>query len=216
MGNALDPSVLDRLRRALRPDWSRTPTARRALAGGLVILAAVAAWRGDPRTEYSDVVVTVRDLAPGIELTTADVSVEARAVPAVPEGAHTRVDAVVGSTLAGPARRGEVLTDVRVLGPRLADSAAGPDARIVPIPLADAALMDLLRPGDVVDIVSAPSDESTEARLIATDAVVILVSAKDSGLGARNGRVVLVALPAAAAKVVAGAALVQAVTITLH
>lgn len=216
MGNALDPSVLDRLRRALRPDWSRTPTARRALAGGLVILAAVAAWRGDPRTEYSDVVVTVRDLAPGIELTTADVSVEARAVPAVPEGAHTRVDAVVGSTLAGPARRGEVLTDVRVLGPRLAESAAGPDARIVPIPLADAALMDLLRPGDVVDIVSAPSDESTEASLIATDAVVILVSAKDSGLGARNGRVVLVALPAAAAKVVAGAALVQAVTITLH
>lgn len=181
-----------------------------------MILAAVAAWRGDPRTEYSDVVVTVRDLAPGIELTTADVSVEARAVPAVPEGAHTRVDAVVGTTLAGPARRGEVLTDVRVLGPRLAESAAGPDARIVPIPLADAALMDLLRPGDVVDIVAAPSDESTEARLIATDAVVILVSAKDSGLGARNGRVVLVALPAAAAKVVAGAALVQAVTITLH
>lgn len=216
MGNALDPSVLDRLRRALRPDWSRTPTARRVLAGGLVILAAVAAWRGDPRTEYTDVVVTVRDLAPGIELTPADVSVEARAVPAVPAGAQTRVDAVVGTTLAGPARRGEVLTDVRMLGPRLAESAAGPDARMVPIPLPDAALMDLLRPGDVVDIVAAPSDESTEARLIATDAVVILVSAKDSGLGARNGRVVLVALPAPAAKVVAGAVLVQAVTITLH
>ncbi|PRC52097.1 flagellar biosynthesis protein FlgA, partial [Mycobacterium sp. ITM-2017-0098] len=85
-------------------------------------------------------------------------------------GAHTRVDAVVGTTLAGPARRGEVLTDVRVLGPRLAESAAGPDARIVPIPLADAALMDVLRPGDIVDIVAAPVDEMTEAKLIATDA----------------------------------------------
>lgn len=216
MGNPLDPSLLDRLRRAVRPDWSRTPTARRVVAGGLVILAAVAAWRGDPRTEYTDVVVTVRDLAPGIELTAADVSLEARATPAVPIGAHTRVDAVVGATLAGPARSGEILTDVRMLGPRLADSAAGPDARIVPIPLADAALMDLLRPGDVVDIVAAPPDEVTEARLIATDAVVILVSAKDSGLAARNGRVVLVALPAAAAKAVAGVSLVQAVTMTLH
>ncbi|PRC46230.1 flagellar biosynthesis protein FlgA, partial [Mycobacterium sp. ITM-2017-0098] len=127
MGNQLDPSVLDRLRRALRPAWSRTPTARRVLAGGLVLLAAVAAWRGDPRTDYTDVVVTARDLAPGVELTAADIDVEPRAAPAVPEGAHTRVDAVVGTTLAGPARRGEVLTDVRVLGPRLAESAAGPD-----------------------------------------------------------------------------------------
>lgn len=216
MGNQLDPTAFDRLRRALRPDWSRTPTARRVLAGGLVLLAAVAAWRGDPRADYTDVVVTARDLAPGVELTAADFQVQARAAAAVPEGAHTRVDALVGTTLAGPARRGEVLTDVRVLGPRLAESAAGPDARIVPIPLADAAVMDVLRPGDIVDIVAAPAEDVTEARLIATDAVVVLVSAEQSGIGARDGRVVLVALPAAAAKAVAGAALAQAVTLTLH
>ncbi|PRC50046.1 flagellar biosynthesis protein FlgA, partial [Mycobacterium sp. ITM-2017-0098] len=88
--------------------------------------------------------------------------------------------------------------------------------RIVPIPLADAALMDVLRPGDIVDIVAAPVDEMTEAKLIATDAVVVLVSAEDNGIGARDGRVVLVALPAAAAKAVAGVALTQAVTLTLH
>ena len=111
----------------------------------------------------------------------------------------------------------EVLTDVRLRGPRLAESTAGPDARIVPIPLADAALTDLVRPGDVVDIVAAPADETAEARLVAGDAVVVLVSAKESGVGARGaGRVVLVALPSAAAKTVAGAALVQAITLTLH
>jgi Flp pilus assembly protein CpaB len=216
MANPLDPSVLDRLRRALRPDWSRTPTARRCLAAALVLLAAVAAWRGDPRADYTDVVVTVRDLSPGVELTVADVHVEARTAAAVPVGAHTRVDAVVGSTLAGPARRGEVLTDVRLLGPRLAEAAAGPDARIVPIPLADAALMDLLRPGDIVDIVAAPADDATDAELVATDAVVVLVSARDNALTARDGRVVLVALPAPAAKSVAGVALAQSVTLTLH
>ena len=60
-----------------------------------------------------------------------------------PTDLNPSVDTVVGSTLAGPARRGEVLTDVRLLGPRLAESAAGPNARIVPLHLADSALLDL-------------------------------------------------------------------------
>ncbi|OAN39502.1 SAF domain-containing protein [Mycolicibacterium iranicum] len=217
MGDSLDPSPLDRLGRALRPDLSRTPSARRALAAALVVLAAVAAWRGDPRTDQTEVVVAVRDLSPGVELTAADVQMESRSLPTVPDGARRDVDSIVGATLAGPARRGEVLTDVRLLGPRLAESAAGPDARIVPIPLADAALTDLVRPGDVVDVVAAPTDDAAEARLVAANGVVVLVSAKESGMGARSGgRVVLVALPAAAAKMVAGIALVQAVTLTLH
>ncbi len=193
--------------------------ARRALAGALVVLAAVAAWRDDPRADHADVVVTTRDLSPGTELTNDDVRLETRTASTIPDGSRADVDSVVGTTLAGPARRGEVITDVRLLGPRLAESAAGPDARIVPLPLADAALVDLVRPGDVVDIVAAPAgaDAESSARLIATDAVVVLVSAKDSGpTTGGGGRVVLVALPAAAAKAVAGAALVQAITLTLH
>ena len=218
MGDSLDPSPLSRLTQILRPDWSRTVAARRALAGALVVLAAVAAWRDDPRADVAEVVVTTRDLSPGVELTTDDVRLENRAAASVPDGSRTDLDAVVGTTLAGPARRGEVVTDVRLLGPRLAESAAGPDARIVPLPLADAALVDLVRPGDVVDIVAAPASATpaTEARLIATDAVVVLVSAEQNGPTGGGGRVVLVALPAAAAKTVAGAALVETVTLTLH
>lgn len=219
MGDSLDPSPLSRLTQILRPDWSRTIAARRALAGALVVLAAVAAWRDDPRADVAEVVVTTRDLSPGSELTADDVRLENRAAASIPDGSRTELDAVVGSTLAGPARRGEVVTDVRVLGPRLAESAAGPDARIVPLPLADAALVDLVRPGDVVDIVAAPTSAApaTEARVIATDAVVVLVSAEQNGPAAGGGgRVVLVALPAAAAKAVAGAALVETVTLTLH
>jgi len=219
MGDSLDPSPLSRLTGLLRPDWSRTVAARRTLAGALVVLAAVAAWRDDPRADRADVVVTTRDLTPGAELTADDIRLETRTASTIPDGSRVDIDSVVGATLAGPARRGEVVTDVRLLGPRLAESAAGPDARIVPLPLADAALVDLVRPGDVVDIVAAPAsaDPETEARLIATDAVVVLVSAKENGSTAGSaGRVVLVALPAAAAKTVAGVALVQAVTLTLH
>jgi Flp pilus assembly protein CpaB len=219
VATSLNPTPLHRLARAVRPDWSRTVAARRVLAGALVLLAAAAAWRDDPRADRVEVVVADRDLSPGAELTAADVRLETLSAATIPDGAQRNLDAVVGSTLAGPARRGETLTDVRLLGPRLAESAAGPDARIVALPLADAALLDLLRPGDIVDVVSAPisADAESQARVMATDAVVVLVSAQATGIGAQGGnRVVLVALPAAAAKTVAGAALVQAVTLTLH
>ena len=51
---------------------------------------------------------------------------------------------------------------------------------------------------------------------MATDAVVVLVSEKPKAPAAASDRVVLVALPAHAANEVAGAALVQAVTLTFH
>lgn len=191
--------------------------ARRALAGALVVLAAVAAWRDDPRADHTEVVVTARDLSPGTELTANDIRLVTQRASTIPDGSHTDLASVVGATLAGPARRGEVVTDVRLLGPRLTETAAGPDARIVPLPLADASLADLVRPGDIVDIVAAPAsaDSRESARLLATDAVVVLASAKGASTTG-GGRVVLVALPAHAAKTVASAALVQSITLTLH
>ena len=219
MGESLNPSVISRLLAALRPDWSRTLAARRVAAGALVIVAAVVAVRSDPRGDRTEIVVATRDLAPGVELTADDVRLENRMAATVPDGSQSDVDTVIGATLAGPARRGEVLTDVRVLGPRLAESMAGPDARIVPLPLADSALLDLVRPGDVVDVLAAgTSDAGADARpqLVATDAVVVLVSEKPKGAGGGSDRVVLVVVGAHAANDVAAAALVQKVTLTFH
>lgn len=218
MGDSLDPTTRARLA-ALRPDWTRTRAARQTLAAVLVLLAAAAAWRDDPHADHTQVVVASADLSPGTALTRDDVRLESRRETDVPDGAQTDLDAVVGATLAGPSRRGEIVTDIRLLGPRLAESSAGRGARIVPVPLADPAVLDLIRVGDVVDIVAAPlsADADSDVQLIATGAVVVLVSEQSSGLGARGGdRVVLVALPATAARTVAGAALVSAVTVTLH
>jgi Flp pilus assembly protein CpaB len=222
MGDSLNPSVMSRVQAALRPDWSRTLAARRVAAGALVILAAVIALRSDPQGDRTEILVATRDLASGVELTADDVRLENRTAATVPDGSQSDLGVVVGATLAGPARRGEVLTDVRVLGPRLAESVAGPDARIVPLPLADSALLDLVRPGDVVDVLAANSDAGTapgaDARpqLVAADAVVVLVSEKPKGAGNGSDRVVLVALPAHAANDAAAAALVQTVTLTFH
>jgi Flp pilus assembly protein CpaB len=218
MGDSLNPSALSRLTDALRPDWSRTVAARRAAAGALVVLAAVAALRPDPDDDRT-VVVATRDLAPGVELSADDVRLETRTATTVPDGSLADPAAVVGATLAGPARRGETITDVRVLGPRLAESSAGPNARIVPLHLDDTALLDLIRPGDVVDVLAATAtgtDVDGEPRVVATDAVVVMVSAKAGGPGRDSERVLLVALPGHAANAVAAAALVQTVTVTFH
>jgi Flp pilus assembly protein CpaB len=217
---SLNPSLPTRISQWLRPDWSRTLLARRIAAAGLVVLAGVAAVRPDPDGERAQVVVAAHDLSPGAALTANDLQLEKRLVPTIPDGAQSDIDTVVGSTLAGPTRRGEVLTDVRLLGRRLAESAVGPDARIVPVHPADSALADLVRPGDVVDVVAASETSSqsnpTVPSVIATDAIVVLVSAKQKAQAAAGDRVVLVALPAASATAVAGAALVQTVTLTLH
>jgi Flp pilus assembly protein CpaB len=206
-----------RISQWLRPDWSRTVRSRRIAASGLVLLAGVAALRPDPGGDHVPVVVATRDLGPGTELTVDDVRLENRLAPSIPDGSQSSIETVVGSTLAGPARRGEVLTDVRLLGRRLAEAAAGPDARIVPVHPAESALIDMVRPGDVVDVVAASEGSAApNSHVVATDAVVVLVSAKQKAQGVTNDRLVLIALPAASANAVAGAALAQTVTLILH
>jgi hypothetical protein len=219
--SSLNPSLLGRLSLWLRPDWTRTVLARRVAAGGLVVLAGIATLRSNPAGDYAQVVVADRDLRPGAALTRADVRLEKRLTATVPDGARADLDTVVGSTLAGPTRRGEVITDVRLLGSRLAESTAGPGARIVPLHLADGALIDLVRVGDVVDVLAAPATSAPEnshatPKVVANDAVVVLVSAKEKIQAADSDRVVLVALPARVANAVAGSVLGQTVTLTLH
>lgn len=219
MGESLNPSALTRLRRALRPDWTRTVAARRGAAGLLVVLAAFTALRPDPAGERTDVIVALHDLTPGVPLSAADVAVESRFTTTVPEGAPSDIGIVLGATLTGPARRGEVITDVRLLGSRLAEASAGPDARIVPLHLADDALVELIRPGDVVDVLAAGSADAgpdTAPEVIATEAIVALVSADVTGPAGVSGRVVLVALPRHSANAVAGAALTRQITVTFH
>jgi Flp pilus assembly protein CpaB len=222
---SLNPTLVQRISTSLRPDWTRTVLARRVVAGGLVALAAVAALRSDPEDDRVEVVVATHDLTPGAALTSDDVRLEKRLASTLPDGSQADMGAVVGSTLAGPTRRGEVLTDVRLLGSRLAEAAiaskAELGARIVPLHLTDSALIDLVRAGDIVDVLAAPPTDTQPgtpalSKVVATDAVVVLVSPKQKMQAADGDRVVLVALPARVANTVAGVVLGQTVTLTLH
>jgi Flp pilus assembly protein CpaB len=217
MGDSLNPTLRERISHALRPDFARTLLARRLAAGVLVLLAAAMALRPDPAGAYADVAVATADLRPGVILRTDHVRLQKYPASALPDGALTDVDRLAGATLAGPVRRGEVLTDARVLGPRLAGLNAGPDARVVPLRLSDSAVVDVIRSGDVVDVLGATeTDREAQPRVLAVGAVVVLVSAESTRPGAAGDRVVLVALPRTAATAVAGASLVQQVTLTIH
>lgn len=214
---SVNPTWRERLSQALRPDFARTAAARRLAAAFLVVLAAVSALWPDPGNTYVHVAVAAADISPGHVLTAGDVRLEKRLAATLPDGALGSLESLLGSTLAGAARRGEMLTDARVLGPRLAGLSAGPNARFVPLRLSDPAVLDVIRPGDVVDVLGAPGDDSgARPRLLAAAAVVVLVPAADRRTGGDPDRVVLVALAAPAATAVAGAGLTQALTLTIH
>ncbi|MEV0297253.1 SAF domain-containing protein [Nocardia sp. NPDC050710] len=202
-----------------RPPWVDLPLARRLLAAALTVLAAALFVRGDPDAQRSDVVIAGRDLAPGRLLEASDLRVVPRESGTLPDGAARDAGALVGATLTGAMRAGEVFTDLRVLGPRLAAAATGAsDARIVPIRLADTAVAEILRAGDRVDVVGA--EESTgpgirPARTLAADAAVVLVSAPGDRHAAPE-RVVLVAMDAEHAIAVAAASLRISLTVVFH
>ncbi|OZC87242.1 hypothetical protein CH254_16415 [Rhodococcus sp. 06-412-2C] len=217
--NRLDSTLLDRI--TLRPAWVGSPKFRRVAAGALVALAAVLFVDDAAGDDRIEVITAGRDLTPGTVLTPADVVVSDWDSASVPEGALIDTSAVDGQTLTGPVRAGELLTDVRLLGSRTATTALGTEARVVPVHLADAGVSDLLREGDQVDVLTVEVQEDPNAvpaaRVLASGAVVVLVSADTGAGGSRQrDRVVLLALPTDDATTVAAASLVSALTVTLH
>ncbi|GGG17242.1 hypothetical protein GCM10007304_34270 [Rhodococcoides trifolii] len=186
---------------------------RRSIAAALVVLAAVSAFRGDPDRDRVTVVTASHDLRPGTVLTEDDLTITRVDSASLPDGATTASADAAGRTVAGPVRSGETLTDVRLLGPRLAGAALStPDARVVPIRLADPSLADIVRAGDVVDVLTVGDDGT---RVLAEGAVVVLVPTGDASSRQRE-RLILLALATDAATSVAAASLVSALTVVLH
>ncbi|MDJ0393972.1 SAF domain-containing protein [Rhodococcus sp. G-MC3] len=211
----LDTTLLDRI--IVRPGWTRTILLRRLGAGALALAAVVLYVQDAAAADRVSVVVAARDLKPGIKLEAGDVRIAEYSPAIVPAGAVVDVGDVLTHTVAGPIRAGEPLTDLRLLSSRLAESAVeGQDARVVPIRLTDAGVTDLLRAGDTVDVLTVGgTDDDRRARLLASNAVVVLVSPEDARRNQRD-RVVLVAMSPEDATTVAASSLIDSLTVTLH
>jgi Flp pilus assembly protein CpaB len=189
-----------RLTRLLRP-VRRAVLARRRLLAAVLTAVAVAAGlqaAAAPPPRTISVTVAARDLPSGTMLTSADLTTAAFAPGTVPDDLAAPA---FGRTLASPVRRGEPVTDVRLVGPALTDGHPGTVA--LPVRLPDAGMAGLLRVGDVVDLVAA-DPQGGEPALVAARVPVLALPAADEGaatglpgrlvvVGVREGDVPLVA-----------------------
>lgn len=195
--------------------WRRIVLARRVVAGLLVLAAVVLAVRAPPEAAGgTPVVVAARELASGATVRPADVALRHWPAELVPTGALGAVEQVEGRVLAGAASFGEPLTSVRFAGSEGGRVAGGRDTASVPIRLADADVAGLLSPGRLVDVVTV-GQRSDQPTVLAAAAMVLTVLPAEAKPAAR-GRLVLIAVPRAAASKVAAATLSQEVTVTLR
>lgn len=181
---------------------------RRPVISALVTFAVVLALsaivgRHSPTTA---VVVMARDVAAGTSLTRDDVAVAELADELVPSTAVTNMSDVVGRVTTGPLAQREVLTSTKVVSANSAGSMA------VPIRLADPQVAQLLRPGDVVDVVASLSGDGQvrPAQLLAAGVRVVTVqSDRDAGL-------VVVTADEKTAPLLAGAVDGPALSVVIH
>jgi Flp pilus assembly protein CpaB len=178
---------------------------RRMLAAVFAVLAVLAGLRSvsPPPPDTAPAVVAARDLPGGQVLTSQDLAVAELPPDAVPAGAATSPVPLVGRTTAAPLRRGETVTDLRVVAPSLLDGYPGLVA--VPIRLGDAATLPLLSVGDRIDVVAA-DPQGGRADVVATGVPVVAIpqpGAREDGLV--SGGLVVVAASRADAERLAAA-----------
>lgn len=172
---------LGRLTRLLRPVRRAVLRRRRLLAA---LLTAVAVASGvhavaAPPPARVRVLVAARDLPAGEPLTADDLAERLFAPGTVPAGVAATP---VGRTLAAPLRRGEPVTDVRLVGPALADGYPGLTA--VPVRLPDAGTVSLLRVGDRIDLIGT-DPQGAGASVVAASVPVLAIPRPDgTGVGA--------------------------------
>jgi Flp pilus assembly protein CpaB len=189
---------------------------RRLLVAGLLAASVAFGIQAlsppPPRTE--SVLVAARDLASGTRLAPADVRLKGLAPASLPDGALRTSILASGRTLGAPVRKGEVLTDVRLVSRSLLDS-YGDGLVAAPVRIADAASVRLVGPGDVVDVLAAGAgvdgSATSGARLVAAGVPVVTIPPSGGGpLGesdaGQGALVVVVTTPETAVRLAAAAA----------
>jgi hypothetical protein len=122
---------------------------------------------------------------------------------------------VVGRTLAAPVRRGEPITDVRLVSPSLVTGYPGRVA--LPVRIADADAVGLLRVGDKIDLVAADPRRGT-ASYVAVGVLVVALpapSGDDTAASGLTGRLVVVAALASEVDDIVGAAATDLLSVVI-
>lgn len=181
------------------PSWlSRYGRRRRLIAAALAATSVICAFLATRPTTATTptVLVASRDLSPG-PVSPADFHLVALDPP--PAGAVR--DITPGQTLATPMRRGEPLTDVRLLS----SYRLPPGLVAAPVRIADAATAALIAPGSTITLLAA-YQEATHARQIASDTQVLTIPKPPPQSSDDGTLIVLAVTPPQAAELAAAQA----------
>jgi Flp pilus assembly protein CpaB len=209
-------ALLRRLRRAVLVH-------RRSLAAGLAGVAVLSGFRATaaPPEPTVDVVVARHDLPGGSVVAADDLETTRYPVDAAPAGAQRSVGTLAGRVLAAPVRRGEPVIDVRLVAPGMLEGYPGRVA--VPVRVADAGAVTLLRVGDRVDLVAASPEGGDATAVVSGAPVIALPDPADSegGLaggvgGPASGGLVVVAVTGSEALALAQAAVTSVLSVVLE
>jgi Flp pilus assembly protein CpaB len=185
---------------------------RRALAV-LCTMAAVAAGvqaTVPPPPPTDRVLVAARDLPAGAVIDGSDLRTIALAPDVVPDGVLTRAADAAGAILAAPLRAGEPVTDVRLVGPGLADTAPGTVA--LPVRISDGAQVGLLDVGDEIDLLATDPESGTTTRAASGVVVLAVPDLDQEAPDAITGRLVVLGIPGSTVGSVTRAAVTSFVT----
>lgn len=162
----------------------------RAVAITIAVVVAISVLRPSSRRGVQ-VIVAAHDLAAGVALKDSDLQSKTIPRDLLPDGVITPGAPILGHTLTGAARRGEVLTDRRIFdGGYISKVHPGMVAKGV---LVDPTQISLLHPGVRVDL-SRPAEDEATGEKIAHGALVLAVPKAEDGSSDQTRPVIVLEL----------------------
>lgn len=173
-----------------------------ALLAALAVVLGVSAARPHPPAS-TRVWVAAHDLPGGSPLKAEDVRAELLPDVDVPDDALPGDHPPVGLLLGAPVRRGEPLTDLRILTINLVSASGAPDDLAVPVRVTDGpAALALVKPGERISVIATGDPEAGtrgRARIVVEDVRVLAVPDHTDD----SGGLIIVAATAKEAKALA-------------
>lgn len=161
-----------------------------------------------PPADTATALAAARDLPAGTALAAADLAPLRIPPQMVGPGAITEVGEAAGMQLAAPLRKGQLLTDTQLLGPGLL-TGSPPGSAAVPLRMADPSSIQLVSPGQLVNVVLTGGNgynQNTPSEVLAASVPVLWTSGQGGktgqwlGTAETDGLIVVAAAPEQAAR----------------
>jgi pilus assembly protein CpaB len=161
-----------------------------------------------PPADTATTLTAARDLPAGTALAAADLAPVMVPPQLINAGSIADSAEATGKQLAAPLRKGQLLTDSQLLGPGLL-TGAPPGSAAVPLRMADPSSIQLVSPGQLVNVVLTGSngyDQNSPSQVLASSVPVLWTSGQGGktgqwlGTGETDGLIVVAAAPEQAAR----------------